>query len=200
MKVLIVDDRALIVADLEDEVKRIRPDAECTGTTSPQDAVHLAEQTRFDVALLDIDMPGMNGISLARRLIEGQPRINVIFVTGFEEYAMESYDLYASAFLVKPVTGKKLKRAFENLRYPVAELDEKTLNAQYAGGNVIGSRIKQQRLCRGMSRRDLAEEMLVTVQTVSRWENGDRMPDIVTFLRLAGVLGVSVEDLTSTRP
>ena len=35
MKVLIVDDRALIVADLEDEVKRIRPDAECTGTTSP---------------------------------------------------------------------------------------------------------------------------------------------------------------------
>ena len=195
MKVLIVDDRALLVEDLADEVKRIKPTAECVGTTSPLEAMELAGRTRFDVALLDIDMPGMNGITLARRLIAGQPLINIIFVTGYEEYAMESYDLFASAFLVKPVTGRKLRQAFEHLRHPVLELDPTLLNAQYAGSNVIGSRLKEQRQARGISRKELAEQMEVTVQTISRWETGDRLPDIVTFMRLASLLGISVEEL-----
>ena len=195
MKVLVVDDHALIVEDLMDEVRSIRPNAECVGVTSPAEAAALAERTRFDVALLDIDMPGMNGISLARRLIEGQPLINIIFVTGFEEYAMESYDLFASAFLVKPVTGRKLRQALENLRHPVLELDDTLVSRQYAGSNVIGSRIKAQRIARGIARRELAEYMAVTVQTVARWENGDRLPDVVNFLRLANYLGVSVEKL-----
>ena len=75
------------------------------------------------------------------------------------------------------------------------ELDPTLLNAQYAGSNVIGSRLKEQRQARGISRKELAEQMEVTVQTISRWETGDRLPDIVTFMRLASLLGISVEEL-----
>lgn len=197
MKVLIVDDEKLIVDDLIHEVRALypSPDTQIDGTSSAADAVMMAEATEYDVALLDIDMPDMDGLSLARRLIASCPVINIIFVTGFEAYALEAHEMYCSAFLVKPVSRRKLQKAFENLRRPFFDVSPEFLEKHFSGEAVIGKRIEMFRNQRGLSGQELADLMKVSRQTVYRWEQGDRMPDILTFVRLARVLGVRIEDL-----
>ena len=69
--------------------------------------------------MLDIEMPGMSGLALAKSLSARFPLINIIFVTGYAEYAYESYQLYASAFLAKPVSRKALRSALLHLRHPI---------------------------------------------------------------------------------
>lgn len=197
MKILIVDDERLIVEDLVHEVRELYPSPEVVidGTTSALEAVRMAEKTEYDAALLDIDMPDMDGISLARRLIASSPVINIIFVTGYEAYALEAHEVYCSAFLVKPVSKRKLQKAFENLRRPYSGVSPEYLEKHFSGETMIGKRIEMYREKRNLSRQELADLMKVSRQTVFRWEQGERMPDILTFLQLARILGVRMEEL-----
>ena len=63
MKILVVDDHPLIVEDIIDELKEIAPKAECTGTSDPGAVMGLFEKNRYEVVMLDIDMPGTSSIS-----------------------------------------------------------------------------------------------------------------------------------------
>ena len=113
MNILIVDDEKLIAEDLEPDIKTLFPHAMTDTVCSAADAVKLSDTREYDIALLDIDMPGTDGLSLARKFIAAWPSINIIFVTGHSEFALEAHDLYCSAFLLKPVGIRKLKNAFE---------------------------------------------------------------------------------------
>lgn len=61
-----------------------------------------------DVVLLDIEMPGMNGVELAKRLRKGNKLIQIVFITGFSEYIAEGYEVAALHYLLKPVSPNKL--------------------------------------------------------------------------------------------
>lgn len=61
-----------------------------------------------DVLLLDIEMPGMNGVELAKRLREGNKLIQIVFITGFSDYIAEGYEVAALHYLLKPVSPQKL--------------------------------------------------------------------------------------------
>ena len=198
MKILIADDERLIVDDLIREVKELFPEAEVDGVTSAGSALELAEKTDYDVALLDIDMPGMDGLSLARRIIASHPAVNIIFVTGYREYAYEAHELYCSAFLLKPVSRSQLKKAFENLRKPFLDISQDYYAEHYRGGDVIGRRLAALREQRGISRHEIAELMGVSRQTVYRWEHGERIPDVLTFIQITRLLGVEVGDVLGT--
>ena len=195
MNILITDDEKLIVDDLTHEVHEIYPSAVIDAVTNAEEALVLSDGKEYDIALLDIDMPGMNGLTLARKLIAAQPAVNIIFVTGYQEYALEAHDLYCSAFLLKPIGKRKLKTAFENLRRPFIDVPSDLYSEHYSGGAVIGKRIKMYREMRGISRQELANYMNVTRQTVFRWEQGERIPDVLTFTRLARLLGIGIEDI-----
>ena len=195
MKILIADDERLIVDDLSREVLELYPEAEIDGVTGAARALELAGEKHYDVALLDIDMPGTDGLTLARRLISVWPAINIIFVTGYREYALEAHDLYCSAFLLKPVGKRKLKEAFENLRKPFLDIPENLYAKHYSGGSEIGRKIEHLREQRGISRQEVADLMGVTRQTVYRWEHGERIPDVLTFIRLTRLLGVGIGDI-----
>lgn len=84
------------------------------------------EKKDTDVLLLDIEMPGTDGIALARRLRRMGERISIIFVTGNPDFALEGYELEAVDYLVKPVKREKLwaalDRAKEQLRHRPAIL------------------------------------------------------------------------------
>ena len=197
MNILIVDDEKLIVEDLTHEVRELypSPDALVDGTTSAADAIRMAEQTEYDAALLDIDMPDMDGLNLARHLISSCPAINIIFVTGYETYALEAHELYCSAFLLKPVSRRKLKQAFDNLRRPFLNVSMELLEEHFSGKIQIGKQIEVFRKKRGLSGQELADLMKVSRQTIFRWEKGVRIPDVLMFMKLARILGVRVEDL-----
>ena len=69
---------------------------------------HQEEGKDLDILLLDIDMPGMDGLSLARRLRAEGERMQIIFVTGLTDYVLEGYDVEAVSYLIKPVEKERL--------------------------------------------------------------------------------------------
>ncbi len=73
-------------------------------------------QRDMDVLLLDIEMPGMDGMELARSLRKKGEHISIIFVTGNSEYALEGYDLEAISYVVKPVRRERLWLALDRAR------------------------------------------------------------------------------------
>ena len=195
MKVLVVDDERLIAEDIVEEVTGLFPHASCKMATSAEEATKLTSATEFDVALLDIDMPGTDGLTLAKKLLTLLPNINIIFITGHKNYAAEAHEVYCSGFLLKPVGEKQLKKAFENLRKPFVDIPEDFMAEHYQGHDVLGKKLESLREQRGITRQELADLMNVTRQTVFRWENGERMPDILTFMDLTRILGVELSDI-----
>lgn len=195
MKILVADDQPMIVEDIIDELKNLRPAAICIGTSEPSEILPLFAEHRFDIVLLDIDLSGYNGIALAKRILTVKPRTNIIYITGYEKFALDSYKTIASAFLVKPVSTEMIANALDHLRYPVSDITEHILTAQYSGDNYLGKRMVKAREESGMSIQELSDELGVAVQTVYRWERGKRIPDVVTFMHIAKALGVSIEKL-----
>jgi len=116
MRVLIVDDEAPARERLRRLLEDI-PDVEIAGDApdGPR-ALDLAQSTLPDVVLLDIRMPAMDGIEVARHLSAiGDPPA-VIFVTAFDQYALDAFDAQAVAYLLKPIRREKLETALQSVR------------------------------------------------------------------------------------
>ena len=79
-------------------------------------AVSLAESLDPDLVLLDIQMPGMTGFEVARRLLERGVRSRVVFVTAYDQYAIEAFEVSAVDYLLKPVESSRLARSIERVR------------------------------------------------------------------------------------
>ncbi len=121
MKVLAVDDERLALQLLTDTVQRVLPGAEVLPFSKAGEVLAFARETPCDIAFLDIRMRTMTGLELACRLKELCPNVNIIFVTGYREYAFDAMELHASGYIEKPVTEEKVRRELSNLRHPVAE-------------------------------------------------------------------------------
>lgn len=131
MKIIVVDDESIALEGLLDIIWEIVPDAEVNGFEYPEDALAFAELQKCDIAFLDVEMAGMSGIELARRLKQYNHDINIIFATGFDEYYKEAYDLHASGYLTKPITADKVKRELDDLRRPIPK--QKRMRVQAFG-------------------------------------------------------------------
>lgn len=121
MNVIVVDDERIVLAAETSAIKRAIPNAEVYSFQKVKDALDFAEQNRISIAFLDINIKGITGLQLAQKLQEYNPRINIIFCTGYSEYSLEAHDIYCSAYLMKPINDVKLNKALENLRYPLSE-------------------------------------------------------------------------------
>lgn len=119
MLLLLVDDEELQLTRLKKCVSNILPEAELLYSTNPIKAYEESKDKDIDIAFLDIEMPGMNGIKLAKKLKDKNPLINIIFVTAFDNYGLEAMKLHASGYVSKPVNEDKIKEELENLRNPV---------------------------------------------------------------------------------
>ena len=80
-----------------------------------------ASANAIDVALLDINMRVLDGVTMAKRLQALYPCVNVIFCTGYAEYMPDALAMYCSGYLMKPITEDDLRKALKNLRHPVQE-------------------------------------------------------------------------------
>ncbi len=115
----------LIVDDEPPARERLRrlleelPGTECAGEAgSGEEAVRLSAELEPDVVLLDIRMPGMDGLEAARRLASLAEPPAVIFTTAYEQHALEAFDAEASGYLLKPVRRERLAAALERAQRP----------------------------------------------------------------------------------
>ena len=117
MKILLVDDEELQLIRLEKICKKIRPEDEYFIYTNPVKAFREVKDIKIDIAFLDIEMPGYNGVEMAKRLIGINPQINIIFVTAYDDYAIDAYKLHASGYIMKPVSEEDIKKELDGLSY-----------------------------------------------------------------------------------
>lgn len=120
MRIIAVDDEAEVLNRTEKILRETVPDAELSLFSDCRAAIKHASQKGADVALLDIRMPQMDGMELAYELKCACPNINIIFATGYADYAAEAFRLRASGYVLKPVTAESLKRELSELRNPIA--------------------------------------------------------------------------------
>ena len=113
LRVLLVDDEAPAVRRLIRLLDE-QPLAECVGSAANAEAaLESCIRLHPDVVLLDVEMPGMDGVSAARRMQRLERPPQVIFVTAFERYAVDAFDLQALDYLVKPVRAERLGQALQ---------------------------------------------------------------------------------------
>ncbi|MEM7251446.1 MAG: LytTR family DNA-binding domain-containing protein [Pseudomonadota bacterium] len=127
MTVLVVDDEPPARARLGRLLGDVCPDAAIIEAGNGVEALARVKESAPDVVLLDVRMPGMDGLEVARHLVEGPARPAVIFTTAYDTHAVEAFDAEALDYLLKPVRRHRLVRALaraSELRRSVSELDE----------------------------------------------------------------------------
>jgi len=114
---LIADDEPHLAEYLRGKLAALWPELEIVATAAngPQAATAIGVH-RPDIAFLDIRMPGATGIEVAQQLRSGTYRPRVVFVTAYDQYAVEAFEADAVDYLLKPVTEERLKRTVDKLR------------------------------------------------------------------------------------
>ena len=127
MNILAVDDEYYALELMKSALKEVAGGSTVYLCRDVRSALQTATDTRIDVAFLDIHMPEMNGVELATELKKLNPKINIIFATGFSEYMKAGIDLRMSGYILKPVTPEAVKTELENLRNPIEWSNEKRI-------------------------------------------------------------------------
>lgn len=121
MNILLLDDEPLALKMLEKAVCEAVPNANIKSFLKAKEALEFAEEENIQIAFLDINMQVIDGLEVAKRLKDLYPQINIIFSTGYEEYALDALKLYSSGYLLKPIGAEDVIEVMNNLRYPVEE-------------------------------------------------------------------------------
>lgn len=119
MRILAVDDEKDALEVLVAAISECEKDAEIKAFNSPTEALNYAAENPPDIAFLDIRMPTMSGLDLAKKLKAINVRVNIVFSTGYSEYASDAFSMHASGYIMKPVSVRLVKKELENLRNPV---------------------------------------------------------------------------------
>ncbi len=122
MKILVLDDERNALEMMIDALKEAAPDTEPYGFRNPEEAMAWAEENApVDVAFLDIQMRGITGLDVAKHLKKTSPKVNLVFTTGYSEYAVDACNMQTSGYLLKPVSAAKVRHALDNLLHPIEE-------------------------------------------------------------------------------
>lgn len=119
MRIMAVDDEKDALNVLVDTVTSVLPDCEISAFQNPREALASATENPPDIAFLDVTMPVMTGLDLAKKLKGINPRTNIIFTTGYSQYAPDAFSIHASGYLMKPISRRDVQKELENLRNPV---------------------------------------------------------------------------------
>lgn len=114
MRILVVDDEALARDRLVRLLGRLVPQAECVEAADGEQALAQVARHAPDLVLLDIRMPGMDGLAVAAAIDAMDSPPAIIFCTAYDEYALEALQHQAVAYLLKPVRAADLERALGN--------------------------------------------------------------------------------------
>lgn len=121
MNILVVDDEENALLEMKQLLHEINEAYQVTCFLFAQQALEYAQKHDIDIVFVDIEMRLMNGLELAKKLKELQPYVNLIFVTGYSQYAVNAFALRSSGYLLKPACKEEILIELQNLKMPVEE-------------------------------------------------------------------------------
>jgi two-component system LytT family response regulator/two-component system response regulator LytT len=128
LTVVVVDDEQLARDELCFMLEELGGVSILGRSGNGQEALDLIARTEPEVVFLDVQMPGLTGFEVARRLRERKTASQIVFVTAFDQHALEAFEVNAVDYLLKPVDAARLAEAVERARRRVSS--ERPLNDQ----------------------------------------------------------------------
>ena len=120
LRVVVVDDEQLAREELCFLLDRTT-DLEIVGQAgNGLEALAAIDRLAPDLVFLDVQMPGLNGFEVARRLIERKTPSNIVFVTAYDQHAIQAFEVNAVDYLLKPVDASRLDEAVQRVRRRVS--------------------------------------------------------------------------------
>ncbi|WP_274361893.1 response regulator [Paenibacillus thermotolerans] len=121
MKIILVDDERLALNYLEHQLQKIA-DVRIVGKfDDPIAGKESILREDVDVAFLDIQMLETNGIELAEQILEHKPKLNIVFVTAYNDYAIQAFELNALDYVLKPVGTERLLKTIQRIQERLGE-------------------------------------------------------------------------------
>lgn len=173
---LIADDEIALADYLQAQLAEIWPELKVVALAhNGVDALRLIDETAPDIAFLDIRMPGLNGLDLAGKLAGSAAAPRIVFVTAYDQYAVEAFEREAVDYLLKPANRERLQRCADKLKRQLAEpaiapVAPQALLSQPAGS----SRLEWIRAAHGN------ETRLIAVDEVIYFEARDKYVSVFT--------------------
>jgi len=191
IKVLVIDDDPSICKTvgllLEDNGYTPRT------CTDPEDGLTAAEEESFQIALIDLRMPTMDGVEVVERLKRIDDRMSCIVMTAFPDLdsATETMRRGTCDYIAKPFKQEELISSVERAcqRMGIIYTDEGELN------RLIGQRIRSHRLAQNLTLRQLSDRTDLTTSQLSQVELGKNAASIWALARISNSLGLQVSEL-----
>ena len=155
MVTLAVDDRLSTAQQIRDMMCEIDPQGSHFAGSDPVELISAVENEKPDIIWLDIEMPGMNGLEMAAKTKQVSPDSNIVFVTGYPEYAVDAFGMHVSGFVLKPATAEKLSEEIQNLRRPIPHAESR-VRVQCFGNFEVFVNGKIMKFARSLSKEALA--------------------------------------------
>ncbi|WP_141847217.1 LytR/AlgR family response regulator transcription factor [Lapillicoccus jejuensis] len=111
LRALVVDDEAPTLAELAWLLEQDDRVGEVRTASSGTDALRVLEDSTVDVVFSDVSMPGLDGLDLARVLARFSQRPQVVFVTAYDDHAVDAFELAATDYVMKPIRAERLREA-----------------------------------------------------------------------------------------
>lgn len=124
MRYLLVDDESIALKNMEAELRDLFPDSEIYAFEDSDAALAWISQNHADIALLDISMGQLDGLTLAKMIQDACPSCAIVFTTGFSDYAVDAFRLHANGYLMKPVDPDDLREEILRIQrtmFPAAQ-------------------------------------------------------------------------------
>ncbi len=175
-RAIIADDEPHLASFLQAQLERLWPQLDIAAVcANGVEALAAVARERPDLAFLDIRMPGLSGLEVAARL---SAPCHLVFVTAYDEYAIDAFEREAADYLLKPVADERLARTVarlkERLQHNVAPADLRALISQLAAGHGAPERLRWIRAGVGESVR------MIPVEEVCYFEAADKYTRVIT--------------------
>jgi DNA-binding LytR/AlgR family response regulator len=118
-KAIIADDETPSRAHLKSQILSVWPELViCGEAANGVEAKHMIETIRPDIAFLDIKMPGLSGMQVAR---DTAGICRVVFITAYDQYALDAFENAAVDYIMKPATAERLEKTVQRLKMQIAD-------------------------------------------------------------------------------
>jgi len=178
---LIAEDEALLRSALVDLLRATWPQldivAECADGAS---AVEALAEHQPDVAFLDIRMPGLSGLEVAAASAQASPRTQIVFVTAYDQYAIDAFERGAIDYLLKPIAAERLAATVQRLQQRTGKADAEALAGMLERLSITLPRVSSTPSLTWLTASTGRETRLILVDDVAYFHADNKYTTVVT--------------------
>lgn len=131
IRAILVDDEPLAAQLLERKLSAFENITVVKIYSNPMHVVEDLQHVSYNVAFLDIEMPGINGLDLAELILNATSNVHIVFITAYREYAVQAFELNSIDYLVKPLTDDRLEKTIERVQQQLISVPQMQKKKDY---------------------------------------------------------------------